>query len=154
MIERFTPLPPAEAWRRLTAWERHSATVPFTRIAVLTPPPSGPGTVFVARTGAGRAVFEDPMRVAVWRPPGPDGAPGHCRLEKTGRIVTGWAEIDVRPGGDGGTGSLVRWREDLRVWRLPALFDGVTSRAGRLVFGRAVDTLLRTPEDTARPSDA
>jgi hypothetical protein len=148
VIERSVPLPPAEAWRRLTAWERHGAGVPLTRIAVLTPPPSGPGTVFVARTGVGRAVFEDPMRVTVWQPPGADDGHGHCRLEKTGRIVIGWAEIDVRPGPAGdGTGSRVRWREDLRVWRLPGLLDGITSSSGRLVFGRAVDTLLRTPGD-------
>ena len=146
MIERSSALPPVEAWRRLTAWERHGATVPLTRIDVLTPPPSGPGTVFVARTGVGRVGFADPMRVTEWRPPGTDGGPGHCRLEKTGRLVTGWAEIEVRPDPAGdGAGSRVTWREDLRVWRLPGLFDGVTSRSGRFVFGRAVDTLLRTP---------
>lgn len=141
-IERRTSLAPDAAWRRLTAWERHAATVPLTRIAVTTPPPTGLGTVFVARTGVGRAVFEDPMRVAVWQPPGVDGS-GHCRLEKTGRTVTGWAEIDVRPNRAGG--SRVRWREDLTVWRLPGLFDGVTSLSGRLLFGRVVDTLLRGP---------
>jgi hypothetical protein len=142
-IERRTSLAPAAAWRRLTAWERHAATVPLTRIAVTTPPPTGLGTVFVARTGIGRAAFEDPMRVTVWRPPDAH-APGHCRLEKTGRIVTGWAEIEVAPYGAGG--SRVRWREDLTVWRLPGLFDGVTSLSGRLLFGRVVDTLLRAPE--------
>lgn len=139
VIERVTALPPAEAWRRLTDWERHTATVPLTRITVLTEPPSGPGTVFVARTGIGRVGFEDPMRVAVWEPPGADGRGGHCRLEKTGRIVTGWAEIDVRPEG---AGSRVRWREELRVWRLPHALDGLTARTGRLVFGRVVGTLL------------
>jgi hypothetical protein len=38
----------------------------------------------------------------------------------------------------------VRWREDLRVRGLPAVLgDPATSLAGRLLFGRAVDTLLR-----------
>jgi hypothetical protein len=142
VIERTTALPPAEAWRRVTAWERHTATVPFTRIRVLTAPPSGVGTAFTARTGIGRAGFDDPMRVTAWAPPGKspeEGEPGHCRLEKTGRIVTGWAEIDVLPEG---TGSRVRWREELRVWRLPHLLDSLTTRTGRLVFGRALDALL------------
>lgn len=138
-VERRTALPPAEAWRRLTAWPAHSATVPLTRITVLTPPPSGAGTVFVARTGAGRASFADPMRVAVWEPPTADGGPGRCRLVKTGRVVIGWAEIEVRPDG---AGSSVRWQEDLRLRWLPRAFDGLTRRAGRRVFGRVVDTLL------------
>jgi hypothetical protein len=149
VIERTTALPPAEAWRRVTDWERHTATVPFTRITVLTPPPSGVGTAFTARTGIGRAGFDDPMRVTAWAPPGEsqgkspgEGEPGdsgHCRLEKTGRIVTGWAELDVLPEG---AGSRVRWREELRVWRLPHPLDAVTARTGRLVFGRALDALL------------
>ncbi|MFC4032281.1 SRPBCC family protein [Streptomyces polygonati] len=139
VIERSTALPPAEAWRRVTTWERHSATVPFTEIEVSTPPPSGLGTAFTARTRLGGVGFEDPMRVTVWTPPEGEAGAGHCRLEKTGRIVTGWAEIDVAPEG---TGSRVRWREELRVWRLPRLLDGVTAGTGRLVFGRALDTLL------------
>ena len=142
MIERSTDLPPAEAWRRLTAWERHSATVPLTGIEVLTPPPTGLGTTFVARTGIGRAAFTDPMRVVQWQPPGADGY-GRCRLEKTGRVVLGWAEIRVGPGGSDAACSHVRWREEMRVRGLPkTLFDPPTSLAGRLLFGRAVDTLL------------
>jgi hypothetical protein len=139
VIERDCPLPADEAWRRMTAWERHTATVPFTRITVLTPPPDGVGTAFVARTGIGRLGFDDPMRVTRWEPPARD-APGRCRLEKTGRIVTGWAEIEVRRQG---VGSRVRWREELRVWRLPPALDGLTAFAGRAVFGRVVGILLR-----------
>jgi hypothetical protein len=138
-VERRTELPPAEAWRRLTTWQDHGATVPLTRITVRTPPPTRVGTVFVAMTGLGRASFADPMRVAVWQPPAADGRPGRCRLEKTGRIVTGWAEIQV---GADVAGSAVRWEEDLRVRWLPRAFDGLTRRAGRRVFGRVVDTLL------------
>jgi hypothetical protein len=138
VVERRSPLPVAEAWRRLTDWERHSAGVPLTRIRVVTPPPNGVGTVFVARTGFGPAAFEDPMRVARWEPPA-GGAPGSCRLEKTGRTILGWAEIEVRADGDG---SRVRWREELRVRLLPRALDAITARAGRLVLGRAVGTLL------------
>lgn len=131
-------LPPGEAWRRLTAWERHSGSVPLTRITVPTPPPTGVGTVMVARTGIGPVGFTDPMRVVVWEPPAQDGN-GRCRLEKTGRVVLGWAEIEVRPHG---ARTYVRWREDLRVRGLPRAFDGLTRATSRAVFRRAIATLL------------
>ncbi|MEE4540563.1 SRPBCC family protein [Streptomyces sp. V4-01] len=139
VIERTTPLPPAEAWRRLTDWQRHAAAVPLTRITVPTPPPAGAGTVVLARTGVGRLGFDDPMRITAWRPEGPER---HCRLEKTGRTVTGWAEIDVSPDPHGGSGAAVRWREDLQVRGVPRALDGVTAQVGRRVFGRVVDLLL------------
>ncbi|MFC0849619.1 SRPBCC family protein [Streptomyces noboritoensis] len=139
-IDRRTEAGPAEVWRRLTDWTRHSGSVPLTRITVSTPPPTAVGTVFVARTGIGRLAFEDPMEVVVWEPPEP-GRPGRCRMEKRGRLVTGWAEIEVRPGPEG-AGALLVWREDLRVRWLPRALDPVVSRAGRLVFGRALTVLL------------
>jgi hypothetical protein len=139
VIERRTGLPPAEAWRRLTTWERHTASVPFTRIRLDTPPPSGVGTAFTARTRLGPVGFDDPMRVTEWVPPDGVSGAGRCRLEKTGRTVTGWAEIEVAPDG---AGSLVRWREEVRVGKLPSALDRVTAGTARVVFARALDTLL------------
>lgn len=138
VVECRTELPPAEVWRRLTTWERHSGSVPLTRVTVATPPPTGVGTVMVARTGIGPAGFTDPMRVTVWEPPEAGGG-GRCRLEKTGRIVLGRAEIDVRPDGPG---TYVRWREDLRVRGLPRAFDGLTRATSRTLFRRALGILL------------
>ncbi len=139
-LQRTAPLPLDEAWRRLTTWPRHGDVVPMTRVTVTTPPPTGEGTVFLARTGPGPLSFDDPMEVTVWQPPVGD-APGLCRLEKRGRVVTGWAEIEVLPG-PGGRARVV-WREDIRVRFLPAFADAALARAGRHVFGRAVDRLLR-----------
>ncbi|MFJ8544746.1 SRPBCC family protein [Streptomyces sp. NPDC093586] len=141
-LERTAPLPPDEAWRRLTAWHRHGDAVPLTRVTVTTPPPTAVGTVVVARTGIGPLAFDDTMEVTVWEPPRKD-APGRCRLVKRGRLIRGWAEIEVRPG-PGGRARVV-WREELRVRLLPSLFDGVLGRSGRYVFGRAVNRLLRRP---------
>ncbi|AOW89755.1 MULTISPECIES: Immediate-early protein 2 [Streptomyces] len=141
-LERTAPLPLDEAWRRLTRWERHGDTVPLTRVFAEPPGPSGPGTVVVARTGAGPLAFDDRMEVTVWRPP-LDDAPGLCRLEKRGRVVRGWAEIEVRRGPGGR--ARVEWREELDVPLLPAAFDGVLGRSGRYVFGRTVNHLLRQP---------
>ncbi|MFG2261790.1 SRPBCC family protein [Streptomyces sp. NPDC048720] len=141
-VERTVPLPLEEAWRRLTEWPRHGDVVPFTRVAVLTPAPTHEGTRFVARTGLGPLGFDDPMEVTLWRPPA-DGEPGLCRLEKHGRVVLGWAEIEVRPGPDGR--ARVVWREDARIRFLPRLFDGVVARAGRMLFGGTANRLLRRP---------
>ncbi|MFF9281611.1 SRPBCC family protein [Streptomyces griseosporeus] len=141
LLERTAPLPLDEAWRRLTTWPRHGQAVPLTRVTVLTPPPTAEGTVLVARTALGPLGFDDRMEVTVWRPPS-DGEPGHCRLEKRGRLVRGWAEIEVRPGPGGRT--RVIWREELDVRLLPGVFDGVLRGTGRWVFGRAVNRLLRS----------
>jgi hypothetical protein len=109
--------------------------VPLTTI-ILTP--SG----FVARTGVGRIAFDDPMEIVSWLPPAP-GAAGHCRLEKRGTFVTGWAEIEVREAaGADGAGSVVIWTEELRLRILPRVFDRPTAWAGHRVFGRAVRGLL------------
>lgn len=139
-FQRTVPLPADEAWRRLTAWSRHGEVVPLTRITVATPPPTGAGTRIVARTGLGPLSFDDPMDVTVWQPPA-DDSPGLCRLEKRGRVVLGWAEIEVRPG-PGGRARVI-WREDIEVRFLPSFAGTVLARAGRRVFGRAVNRLLR-----------
>jgi hypothetical protein len=137
-ITRAVTLPAEEVWLRVTDWPAHAASVPLTAISVLTPPPARVGTVIVARTGLGRAGFDDPMEVVRWEPPG-GGRPGRCRLVKRGRVITGWAEIEVRPEG---AGAVVVWVEELRIPLLPRLFDPLVLRVGRLVFGRALDGLL------------
>ncbi|MEU6314893.1 SRPBCC family protein [Streptomyces sp. NPDC047014] len=139
-IVHRTSAPAAEAWSRLTDWERHGAQVPLTRTIIETDPPTHAGTVFTARTGVAGITFDDRMEVTVWRPPTADSA-GLARLEKRGRAVTGWAEIEIRPLPAGG--SEVHWREDLRVRGLPRALDPLVAAAGRLLFGRALVRLLR-----------
>ncbi|MFI8891250.1 SRPBCC family protein [Streptomyces paradoxus] len=142
LLERTVPLPLDEAWRRITRWQRHGDAVPLTVVRVVPPGPTRQGTLVVARSGAGPLVFDDPMEVTVWQPPR-DGATGLCRLEKRGRVVLGWAELEVRPGPGGR--SRVVWREEIRIRFLPSLFDGVVRRSSRYVFGRALNRLLRQP---------
>ncbi|SHH80814.1 Immediate-early protein 2 [Streptomyces sp. 3214.6] len=141
-LERTVPLSLDDAWRRLTEWSRHGDVVPLTRVSVLTASPTREGTVFVARTGFGPVAFADRMEVTVWQPPTHD-EPGRCRLEKQGRVVLGWAEIEVRPGPGGR--ARVFWREELRVRFLPAFVDPLLGATARTVFGRAVNQLLRRP---------
>ncbi len=125
-IVREVPLSPEESWQRLTDWEQHAHHVPLTRIIRT-------DVGFIARTGIGRLAFDDPMEIVAWR------EPSFCRLEKRGRVVTGWAEVlvEARP-----VGSRVTWREDLHVRGLPRALDGVTRAVSTRVFARVVDRLL------------
>lgn len=86
---------------RLTRWENHS--VPFTTIRRT---PLG----FTARTAWGPVGFDDPMEVVAFE------RPRFVRIEKRGRFVTGWAEIEVAPSG---AGSEVSWTEYLRITGVP-----------------------------------
>lgn len=137
-IERLSPWSVEESWRRLTDFRRHAAAVPLTAITVITPPPTGVGTRFTARTALGPLGFADPMEVVNWEPPEP-GRAGYCRLEKRGRVIVGWAEIEVRPHP---AGAQVGWLEELRVRGMPRLFDPVVAGTGRLLFQRVVGALL------------
>ncbi len=94
---------PARAFDRLTRWEDHS--VPFTRIRRT---PEG----FTARTGLGPLAFDDPMVIARWEPG------RRAELIKRGRVVRGWAVIEVAPDGEG---SRVVWREELGVPGMPGV---------------------------------
>jgi hypothetical protein len=148
LLERTVPLPLDEAWRRVTDWPRHGEVVPLTRV-------TADGRFVRAWTGVGPLAFLDLMEITVWSPPGEaesggagavEGAgagaeAGFCRLEKRGRVVLGWAELEVRPGPGGR--ARVLWREEVRVRFLPGFLDGVLRAAGRHVFGRALNRLLR-----------
>lgn len=139
MIERGSTLPAARAWDLLTDWHRHGRVAPLTAVRVRGGPAGGGlGTVFVARTHLGRIGFDDPMEVTEWCPPRAD-APGLCRLDKRGRVFTGWALIEVLPRTGG---CRVRWTEDLSLRGLPRAADPLTRRLAAAVFGRAVDRLL------------
>lgn len=115
-----------EAWNRLTDWRRHAVFVPLTSIRVTS-------TGFVARTGVGPLGFDDPMEIVAFE------APSFCRLEKRGRIVTGWAELSVTPLGDL---TRVVWREHLHVTGMPGFADGLTIALSRKLFSRVIDGLL------------
>jgi hypothetical protein len=128
-IVREVSLSPAESWARVTAWQRHGEYVPLTRIALT---PNG----FDAFTGVGPVGFHDPMEIVEWR------EPSYCRLEKRGRLMQGWAELEVEPHGTGG--SRVTWREDIHVRGMPSYMDGVTQASSRALFSRVVDGLLAT----------
>ncbi|MFI1198435.1 SRPBCC family protein [Streptomyces sp. BHT-5-2] len=141
-IERVAPCSPDAAWQRLVCWEAHSARVPLTAITVTTPPPTHEGTTFVARTGLGPLAFDDEMRVVRWEPPGASGdgtAVGRCRIEKRGRVVGGWSEIEVAPRAGG---CRVVWSGEVRPRGVPGTLRPVVAWSARWLYGRIVDGLL------------
>lgn len=138
VITRDCDMPPPEAWARVTDWPRHGRFVPLTTVDVRTAGPNAVGTVFSAHTGVGRVGFDDPMEVVEWEPPA-QGRGGRCRLEKRGRVLTGWAELSVEPHGDG---SRVVWREQAKAARLPGFTDRLSAACGRLLFTRVLTGLL------------
>jgi carbon monoxide dehydrogenase subunit G len=126
-VDRDPDLTPDQVWERVTDWRRHGDVVPLTTVTV-------DGDRFTARTGLGPLGFDDVMEVVSWDPP------RRCRIEKRGRLVRGWAEIDVRPRPDGG--AHLTWREDIHVRGVPRFLAPLESFAGRLLFTRTVDALL------------
>jgi hypothetical protein len=85
------------------------------------------------------------MVLTRWNPPGEDGAGGYG-LRKTGRVLGGWAEVDVVADRRGG--SEVRWveRVDVRPRLRRPLSVPVPALLGRLVFARALQALLERAE--------
>lgn len=127
--------PITTAWTRVSDLTAHADGVPFTS-STSDPGEPGVGWRFTARTAVGRLGFDDPMTVTVWEPP------HRLRVEKTGTVLAGWADITLAETASGGTE--VTWREEI-VPASPALarvtragFDA----AGRVVFARALRRIL------------
>ncbi|MEU5403956.1 SRPBCC family protein [Streptomyces sp. NPDC005963] len=137
-LTRAVTLPVDEVWRRVADWRAHAARMPLTRLSVTTEGPTGVGSAFTVRTALGPVGVDDPMEVVEWRPP-EGGAAGRYRLEKRGRVVRGWAEVEVLGQG---SGTVVVWTEELRISLVPGFLDRLVALTGRMVFGRALNGLL------------
>lgn len=168
-LSRTVDSPASVCWRRVTDWSRHGDRIPLTRVFTARGSGRAAGDLVMARTGIGPLGFDDPMEIMEFRPPRAEGADpesaGRCRLVKRGRIVHGWAELSVTPGGDdGSTAATVRWEEEIRVTGVPRFADPLVTLVGRAMFGRALDHLLHRggheaahrgggPQVCTRPSD-
>jgi hypothetical protein len=133
-------LPATEAWRRVLDLRAHDRLIPLTRITsgMVTAEGLAPGSRFVARTGIGPLAFDDSMVVDEITPPaGKD--PGLARIRKEGQVVRGWIELRVIPQA---TGSVVDWRQEIRVRGVPRALGWFTARTGRAAYGRALRRLL------------
>jgi hypothetical protein len=134
-VSRRTTLAPGAAWSALTDLAEHTRHVPLTDLEV----PEGGlslGTEVVAWTRLGPIAAADRMLVTALEP-------GHrLRLVKTGRLLHGWAEIEVAPDPVAPTGSLVSWTEELWLPGLRRLTRPAGDRLGAVLFARVVDGLL------------
>ena len=139
--------PAGAAWRLITDWAAHGRWVPLTTVWVRSGD-GGTGTVFVGRSGVGRAAFDDVMEVVRFEPPTATRA-GTAGIVHTGRVVLGTAEVQVVPLP--GDRCRVRWTEDIALISrqlsrplLPALVLG-----GRLSFGHVLAQVARELEPAA-----
>lgn len=134
-LTRECPLPPDELWARVAALADHAETVPLTRTLAEEGDPAV-GWRFTVRTALGPFRFDDTMVVEEWEPP------RRWRIRKTG-LLKGWALAEVSPYAGG---SRLTWTEELWFAGVPglkALTRPVADVAGRVVFGRVVDRLVR-----------
>ena len=137
-VRRTTPLSPARTWAALTDVRRHAEHVPLTR-AVTDDGPPRVGWWFEMVTGVGPLAVRDRMVITVWEPT------ETMRVVKTGRPLAGWAELRLRPVGQG---TLVEWDEELGL-RLPGtarLTRAVGDRVAPTMFERVVDGVLAAAE--------
>jgi hypothetical protein len=156
--ERLVDADAPAAWQLVTDWPAQSRWIPLTTVFVDHWGPAGPGvgTRFTGRSRLGPVHFDDPMEVTEWQPP--DGSTaGRCRVRKLGPWLTGWAEVEVRPAGDG---ALVRWTEQVRVRWVPGMADPAVGAVGSAFFARVLRRVAaelagsRPGEAVADPGDA
>lgn len=168
-----TPVPPAEAWRRVWNLDAHTRLIPLT---TLREDGTGgtslqAGSRFVARTALGPLHVDDVMEVRRFDAPGADGGgtaagirgssdgagaagssstaggEGRAVVVKTGRLIGGQIDATVSPltgSGDGEAGSRLEWTQDLTLRGVPALADPLVAAVGRLAYGTVLRALLRS----------
>jgi uncharacterized protein YndB with AHSA1/START domain len=141
--------PVQRVWDRITDWPAHGRWIALTTVRVTSDRPDGVGATFVGRSGIGRIGFDDPMEIVEWTPPSA-GRPGTVQLRKHGRVVLGWAGVEVADGPGGGT--RVRWTEDVQIaptW-LTRPADRLIEIGGRLAFDRTLRAMAAELEGEVR----
>ena len=137
-------LPAPEAFELLTDVRRHAAWVPLTRIDVHGPTGDGrllTGGTFTAVTGpaARRGAPGLPDRMRLESAEAPVGRrTGTARFVKLGPVLTGWAELAVRPLGE--ALCEVTWSERIGVRGVPA---ALTDALGAPLTSAMLRTVLR-----------
>jgi uncharacterized protein YndB with AHSA1/START domain len=142
--------PVEQVWQRITDWPEHGRWIPLTTVRVTSDRGAGVGATFVGRSALGPFGFDDPMEVVEWSPP-IGGLAGHCRVQKHGRVVLGWAAFEVRPGA-GGRDSVLEWTEEVEIApvRLTRPAGGLIAAVGRAGFARALRAMARELEGEVR----
>lgn len=123
-VSRQTTLNQEAAFALVTTWELHR--VPFTSVVDTT-------DGFIARTQLGPLGFDDPMMITAW------DRPRSVKIVKTGRVIRGWAVIEVESTGEGST---VTWTEDLSLVFVPRFAQRLVDGATKLMLRRILDQIF------------
>jgi uncharacterized protein YndB with AHSA1/START domain len=106
-VEVGLPVPPAEAWDALVAWETQPAWMrDADRVRVESAGRAGVGTMIAVKTRVLNVpLFTERLEVVVWEPP-------HRLVMAHRRFIAGTGTWEVRPAG---SGSRFRWTEDISL---------------------------------------
>lgn len=138
VVRRVVAAPAPLVWDVVTDWPRHGRYVWAT--TVRSEGAAGAGQRFIATTGLGPVRLRDVMEVVEWQPP-TDGE-GRLRLEKRESVLTGWAEIVVRPLGERQAELL--WHEEIVPdIPTPRFAKSVEQQLSRRLTGLMVGRLAR-----------
>lgn len=139
-VDLDPPLSAPEAWKRILDLTAHTAVIPLTTVTgdAMAARDLVDGSRFVARTGLGPIGFDDVMVVDSVVAPTTTTA-GRARIHKEGKVVRGAIDLVVTPTG---TGSSVRWTQQIGVRGVPAALDPVVSRIARAAYGSTLRRLL------------
>lgn len=153
-IRRRVLAPAERVWSLVTDVRAHERWVPLTSMKHDDGPPR-PGWVFTGVTGVGPLSFADRMVVEVADPPRP-GHTGVFSVRKVGRLLGGWAHIEVAPStddpGSAGETSELTWAEEivLRPEAVGRRLAGIVDPVTRFAFSRVVDRLAAEAEGRSR----
>ena len=138
-VRRTVPTPLGAVWDTLTDFGAYDRWIPLTSMRT-DPPPVRLGWGFAGFTGLGPVGFLDSMLVVRWEPP----VDGEARfaVRKTGRVLGGWAAVELTSTDTGGTE--VVWREEIvpRPEPLGRLAAPASDRVTARLFAQALDRML------------
>lgn len=149
-IKRDVAAPASALWAAVTNFADYGRVIPLTQICC-DPGQPGIGWRFVGRTALGPLAFDDPMRIIEWTPPTEQGT-GVFAVQKEGRVLAGWARVEVVPRGAGA--SRLRWSEEIRpalpsTGRLPRATADLAGHPSMRAVGRVAATVTGAVSDTA-----
>lgn len=157
-VTRRFEVPAAEVWSALVDWPGHAGWIPMTRVELHDGParhvPAAGtdrvpvvGEEFTATSGLGRLALVDRMRVT--QAPAHTTSQRRVRLEKIGPVLTGHADLEVRPAGE--QACEVVWTEQVRVPVVPQVLAPVIARGARFAFAQALSGLAKQLRRSTRP---
>lgn len=138
MVRAHSAADPERLWRAASEFARHSAYFPLTEVTVTGGAGDRVGDTILGMTRIGPVGLADPMTITAY------DAPHRYAVRKTGSVLTGVVEVQVRADG---SGSEVVWTADVvPAWRWARIAGPVNTLISRAVYQHAVTTMARNAE--------